>query len=236
MKTPLVRGFSIYIRMRSKIINCILFLTLFSVSASELPEGFVYVEEIIPDIILDMRYHGSNNFVGESINGYNDSKCILTIDAVNKLKTVQNELRYFGLGLIIFDAYRPQMAVDHFIEWSKSKDNRMKEKYYPDVAKEDLFAKGYIASRSGHSRGSTVDLSIVSLKDKKELDMGTEYDFFSIISWPSSMDINEDQRSNRMLLQILMKKNGFMPLKEEWWHFTMVDEPFPDTYFNFPVK
>ena len=158
--------------MRSKIINCILFLTLFSVSASELPEGFVYVEKIIPDIILDMRYHGSNNFVGESINGYNDSKCILTIDAVNKLKTVQNELRYFGLGLIIFDAYRPQMAVDHFIEWSKSKDNRMKEKYYPDVAKEDLFAKGYIASRSGHSRGSTVDLSIVSLKDKKELDMG----------------------------------------------------------------
>ena len=93
--------------MRSKIFNCILFLTLFSVSASELPEGFVYVKEIIPDIILDMRYHGSNNFVGKNINGYNDSKCILTIDAVNKLKTVQNELRYFGLGLIIFDAYRP---------------------------------------------------------------------------------------------------------------------------------
>ena len=128
------------------------------------------------------------------------------------------------------------MAVDHFIEWSKRKDNRMKEKYYPDVDKEDLFAKGYIASRSGHSRGSTVDLSIVSLKDKKELDMGTEYDFFSIISWSSSMYINEDHRSNRMLLQILMKKNGFMPLKEEWWHFTMEDEPFPDTYFNFPVK
>ena len=160
--------------MRSKIINCILFLTLFSVSASELPEGFVYVKEIIPDIILDMRYHGSNNFVGESINGYIEPKCILTIDAVNNLKNVQNELRYFGLGLIIFDAYRPQMAVDHFILWSKNKDNRMKEKYYPDISKKDLFAKGYIASRSGHSRGSTVDLSIVSLKDKTELDMGTD--------------------------------------------------------------
>ena len=188
--------------MRSKIINCILFLTLFSVSASELPEGFVYVKEIIPDIILDMRYHESNNFVGESINGYIEPKCILTIDAVNNLKNVQNELRHFGLGVIIFDAYRPQMAVDHFIRWSKNKDNRMKGKYYPDIAKKDLFAKGYIASRSGHSRGSTVDLSIVSLKDKTELDMGTNYDFFSILSWPSSMDINEDQRSNRMLLQL----------------------------------
>ena len=222
--------------MRSKIIYCILFLILFSVSASELPEGFVYVKEMIPNIILDMRYHGSNNFVGESINGYIEPKCILTIDAVKNLKNVQNELRHFGLGLIIFDAYRPQMAVDHFILWSKNKDNRMKEKYYPDISKKDLFAKGYIASRSGHSRGSTVDLSIVSLKDKTELDMGTNYDFFSILSWPSSMDINEDQRSNRMLLQILMKKNGFISLKEEWWHFTMEDEPFPDTYFNFPIQ
>ena len=164
---------------------------MFSVSASELPEGFVYVKEIIPDIILDMRYHGSNNFVGESINGYIEPKCILTIDAVKNLKNVQNELRHFGLGLIIFDAYRPQMAVDHFIWWSKNKDNRMKGKYYPDIAKKDLFAKGYIASRSGHSRGSTVDLSIVSLKDKKELDMGTDYDFFSILSWPSNKDIKQ---------------------------------------------
>lgn len=231
-----MRGFSINISMRPNIISCILLLALFSVRATELPEGFVYVKEMIPDIILDMRYHGSNNFVGESINGYTAPKCILTIDAANSLKIVQNELRHFGLGLIIFDAYRPQMAVDHFIQWSKNKDNRMKEKYYPDIPKKDLFAKGYIASRSGHSRGSTIDLSIVSIKDNKALDMGTDYDFFSVLSWPFSMDINEEQRSNRMLLQILMKKNGFIPLKEEWWHFTMKNEPFPDTYFNFPVQ
>jgi D-alanyl-D-alanine dipeptidase len=112
----------------------------------------------------------------------------------------------------------------------------MKAEYFPNVAKEDLFKEGYIASRSGHSRGSTVDISIVSLKDMKELDMGTDYDFFGKESWPSNMKISASQRANRMLLQSLMKKNGFRPLKEEWWHFTMDDEPFPNTYFDFPVQ
>ena len=217
-------------------IYCLLVGYLCSFQTNNLPEGFVYIKDIIPDIVVELRYHGSNNFVGQPIEGYNDSRCILTRSAADKLKNVQNELRHFGLGLKIFDAYRPQKAVDHFVRWSKNTDTKMKAEYYPDVAKENLFKEGYISTRSGHSRGSTVDLSIISLQNMKELDMGTQYDFFGKESWPSNINISADQRSNRMLLQSLMKKHGFNPLKEEWWHFTVEDELFPDTYFNFPVQ
>ena len=222
--------------MKSNVTNCILIGILCSLTANDLPEGFVYVKDIIPGIVGEIRYHGSNNFVGVSIDGYKESRCILTLAAAVKLKNAQKDLQHFGLGLKIFDAYRPQKAVDHFVRWSKNKDTNMKAEYFPNVAKEDLFKEGYIASRSGHSRGSTVDISIVSLKDMKELDMGTDYDFFGKESWPSNMKISASQRANRMLLQSLMKKNGFRPLKEEWWHFTMDDEPFPNTYFDFPVQ
>ena len=222
--------------MKSNVANCILIGILCSLTANDLPKGFVYVKDIIPNIVVEIRYHGSNNFVGASIDGYKESRCILTLSAAARLKNAQNELQHFGLGLKIFDAYRPQKAVDHFVRWSKNKDTNMKVEYFPDVPKEDLFKEGYIASRSGHSRGSTVDLSIISLKDMKELDMGTDYDFFGKESWPSNMKISAGQRANRMLLQSLMKKYGFRPLKEEWWHFTMNDEPFPNTYFDFPVQ
>ena len=217
-------------------IYCLLVGYLCSLQTNKLPEGFVYIKAIIPDIVVELRYHGSNNFVGQPIEGYNDSRCILTRSAADKLKNVQNELRHVGLGLKIFDDYRPQKAVDHFVRWSKNSNTKMKTKYYPEVAKENLFKEGYISTRSGHSRGSTVDLSIISLQNMKELDMGTQYDFFGKESWLSNINISALQRSNRMLLQSLMKKHGFNPLKEEWWHFTMVDEPFPDTYFNFPIQ
>ena len=152
---------------------------------------------------------------------------------------MQKDLEAFGLGLKVFDAYRPQRAVDHFVRWAEDLDDtRMKAKYYPGVEKKHLFRDGYIAARSGHSRGSTVDLTIVSLgpDDPVELDMGTGWDYFGPRSWPASLDVSPQQRANRMLLQSLMVKHGFKPLAEEWWHFTLKDEPFPKTYFDFVIE
>ena len=208
-------------------------------SSSELPRGFVDIEDIIPGIRIEARYFSEDNFIGQRIDGYESSRCYITAEAAEALKEVQHELSPFGLGLKIFDAYRPQRAVDHFVRWASDlADVKMKEKYYPDVAKKDLFTKGYIAARSGHSRGSTVDLTIVSLGpgNGEELDMGTGWDFFGPESWPGSQAVNAEQRAHRMLLQQLMIKHGFKPLAEEWWHFTLVDEPFPDSYFDFVIE
>ncbi len=214
-----------------------------SVSAqSSLPKGFVYVNTQIPDLILDLRYFGNNNFVGKKIDGYKANVCIIHGNAAKALAQVQAELKPFGLGLKIFDAYRPQSAVDHFVRWAKDiSDTRMKTQFYPNVDKKDLFTKEYIASKSGHSRGSTVDLTIIDLscdQDGKhpELDMGSGFDFFSPVSWPLSQVISPEQRANRMLLRTLMLKHGFKPYQQEWWHFTLKNEPFNNTYFNFPVE
>jgi D-alanyl-D-alanine dipeptidase len=218
------------------LISSIIFCSSF---ANSLPNGFVELKTLIPTIELDIRYYTSDNFVGERIDGYESPKAILTIQAAEALKNVQAELSNFNLGLKVFDAYRPQRAVDHFVRWAKDpNDIKMKKSYYPEVNKEDLFIEGYIAEKSGHSRGSTVDVTIVSFNDKKsvELDMGTNWDFFSPKSWPSSANITPQQRANRMLLQNVMRKYGFKPLKEEWWHFTLENEPYPDHYFDFPVK
>ena len=152
---------------------------------------------------------------------------------------MQAQLAPIGRGLKVFDAYRPQRAEDHFVRWAEDlADTKMKARYYPDVDKANLFRDGYIAAKSGHSRGSTVDLTIVSLNagEPIELDMGTGWDHFGPKSWPSSREVTTQQRANRMLLQSLMVKHGFRPLAEEWWHFTLVDEPFPDTYFDFVVE
>lgn len=228
----------------------IIFLFLIIISASKisfsqkqsdtLPEGFVYVKSVVLTINVNLRYYSYHNFVGQRIDGYDTPKCILTAEAAKALKRVQTELREFGLGLKIYDAYRPQQAVDHFIRWAEDlQDTLMKKQYYPNVDKRDLFDEGYIASRSGHSRGSTVDLTIISLGKEninQELDMGGSWDFFGEQSWPDYPDISPDQRANRMLLRLVMEKHGFKPYDKEWWHFTLKDEPFPDTYFNFPVK
>lgn len=205
--------------------------------AHNLPDGFVYLEEIIPGIQLDMRYYGSNNFLGTRVDGYQQPACIITKPAALALKNVQEELNTFGLGLKVFDAYRPQMAVDQFVRWADDpRDIKTKNEYYPDLSKQKLIPEGYIAMKSSHSRGSTADLTIIDLATLEELDMGTRFDFFSPRSWPDSLSVSPAQRANRMLLQQIMLKHGFSPLKEEWWHFTLKSEPHPDRYFNFPVQ
>ncbi|PCJ28015.1 MAG: peptidase M15 [SAR86 cluster bacterium] len=203
----------------------------------EIPNEFVDIQQVIPNIILDVRYFTADNFVGEQFDGYDAAKVYLTIAGADALRLVQLELNDYGLGLKVFDGYRPQMAVDHFVRWAKDlSDIKMKQRYYPSVEKKNLFRDGYIASRSGHSRGSTIDLTLVSLNSGQELDMGTRWDFFDLKSWPSSTDVGAQQRANRLLLRGVMINNGFRPLEEEWWHFTLVDEPFPDRYFNFPIQ
>ena len=203
----------------------------------QLPKGFVYVKDVIPTAHIEMRYYGKDNFIGSPINGYEANVCIISQKAVTALKLVQDELLSYGLSIKIFDAYRPQQAVDHFVRWARVlKDTVNKKKFYPDVAKRDLFNEGYIASKSGHTRGSTVDMTLVDVKTGKELDMGSDWDFFGPISWVEEKEITTQQRANRMLLQTIMLKHGFRHYPKEWWHFTLHNEPFPDTYFNFPVE
>lgn len=208
-----------------------------SCSEKKLPDGFCYLDEVIPNAVYDVRYFGRDNFVGERVDSYNVPRVILTKNAAMALAKVQDDLDPFGLGLKIFDGYRPQDAVSHFVRWAKNLDDtRMKSKFYPDVQKKHLFRDGYIAEKSGHSRGSTVDLTIIDLKSGQELDMGTGFDYFGPKSWPDNPDMSTQVRANRALLQGVMVRNGFKPLKEEWWHFTLKDEPYPETYFNFPIR
>jgi D-alanyl-D-alanine dipeptidase len=210
---------------------------LLASSVWALPDGFVYVDQVIPGIRVELLYASSNNFVGRPINGYVSKRAVLTKPAARALADVQADLKPFGLELFIFDTYRPQRAVDEFIAWAKDlKDIRTKSKYYPRVAKENLFSEGYIADRSGHSRGSTIDLTIVSSSSPfKPLNMGTNFDFFGPESWPKFAGASPEQRVNRLLLRTLMLKHGFKPYEMEWWHFTYEKEPFPETYFDFVV-
>ena len=219
------------------ILICLCPLTSFG---GYLPRGFVYVEDTVPGIQIELRYFSNHNFVGERIDGYMASRCILTKEAAEALKGVQEDLNQFGLGLKIYDAYRPQRAVDHFVRWAKNLgDVRMKGEFYPEVPKEKLFEDGYIAEKSGHSRGSTVDLTIVALDPNAqgvELDMGTCFDYFGPQSWPNNPEIETSRRANRMLLRQVMEKHGFTPYLKEWWHFTLKGEPYPETYFDFPIR
>ncbi|GAB5501130.1 MAG: M15 family metallopeptidase [Pseudohongiellaceae bacterium] len=203
----------------------------------QIPRGFVELADFAPGIAQDVRYFSDDNFVGERISGYLSPTIYLTREAGSALRGVQAELSAFGLGLKVFDAYRPQRAVDHFVRWARDLDDQhMKARYYPNVAKSDLFSDGYIAARSGHSRGSTVDLTLVDLDTGQELDMGTPWDFFDLASWPDSDQVTTQQQANRLLLRRMMLAAGFQPLTTEWWHFSLVDEPFPDTYFDFAVQ
>jgi D-alanyl-D-alanine dipeptidase len=201
-------------------------------------EDFVDLKELMPNLRSDIRYYGSNNFVGRPIQGYNEPKCLLTKEAAQALKKVQDELERLGFGLLIYDAYRPQRASDYFVEWAKDEtDDLMKMQYYPNLDKKDLFARGYIAVKSGHSRGSTVDLTIVSLKTKQILNMGSPYDLFDEVSSIDATEgISKNQHSLRLLLKRRMEKHGWQSYEKEWWHFTLKEEPYPDTYFDFPIE
>lgn len=210
-----------------------------NVAASQsLPAGFVYVDQVVPDIRTELSYRLADNFVGTTVDGYAGTRAILTQQAAQALARVQAELRGQGLGLLIFDAYRPQRAVNHFARWAKDLSaTNMKQRYYPEVEKTELFSQGYIAARSGHSRGSTVDLTLVSLSPPfEQLDMGTVFDFFSPKSWLGAAGLTETQEQNRALLQRIMSKHGFTPYSKEWWHFTLQSEPFPDSYFDFEIR
>ncbi|HXU34735.1 MAG TPA: M15 family metallopeptidase [Thermoanaerobaculia bacterium] len=202
-----------------------------------LPPGFVDLAQAVPGIELEIRYAGSHNFVGAPIDGYVRPRALLSHLAAAALAKAQEELRPFGFGLKVFDAYRPQRAVDHFVRWSKDPaDLKGKAEFYPKVEKDKLFELGYIAEKSGHSRGSTVDLTLIVLADGSELDMGSPYDLFDSVSWPDSTSVSPAQRAHRLLLREAMLRAGFKPYAQEWWHFTLDNEPFPETYFDFPVE
>ena len=217
--------------------------TASSAGAQAPPRGFVDAASVVDGLGVDMRYFGTNNFVGEKIDGYEQPRCLLSAPAANALAAVQRDLGTRGLGLKVFDCYRPVRAVAHFVRWARRPDNdpTRKAEYYPDVDKRDLFALGYIAARSGHSRGSTVDLTLVrradgSEADGRELDMGTRYDFLSPKAWPSDKSVNAEAQQNRALLAQAMRRGGFKPYSKEWWHFSLANEPYPDRYFDFPVR
>lgn len=198
--------------------------------------GFVLLSEAVPDAILEIRYYSTYNFVGERIDGYEEPLAFLTKEAASALKEVSDELVQKGYRLKIYDAYRPQEAVDTFVAWSKNDDTKMKEYFYPELEKDVLFPQKYIMEKSGHTRGSTVDLTLFDMKTEKEVDMGGTFDYFGELSHPDYTQITEEQYNNRMILREAMMKHGFKPLDEEWWHFTLEDEPYPDTYFNFPIN
>ena len=198
---------------------------------------FVLLSEVVPDAILEIRYYSTYNFVGKRINGYERPVAYLTKKAAAALREVSDELVEKGYRLKIFDAYRPQRAVNHFAEWAKDVDDtKMKEYFYPEEDKSVLFEKGYINAKSGHSRGSTVDLTLFDMKTEKEVDMGGTFDYFGLKSHPDYKGVTPRQYENRMILREAMMNHGFKPLAEEWWHFTLKDELYPDTYFDFPVK
>ncbi len=200
------------------------------------PSGFVVLADFVPGIVQEIRYHSTYNFIGDRIDGYEEPCALLTKEAARALKAVSNKAAVSGYCLKIFDAYRPVTAVRHFQLWGiEDLDQRMKPYFYPDLEKQELFAKGYIAKKSSHSRGSTVDMTLLDMRTGKELDMGSPFDFFSPLSHPDCRDVTEEQYANRMFLRDLMLKGGFAPLDCEWWHFTLCGEPFPDTYFEFPV-
>ena len=225
---------------------CVLLVRSFGFPTAARGQDLVDVRSLDPSIAADMRYAGSENFVGVRIDGYEASTCLLSRAAAEALVEVQSILRVDGFGLLVFDCYRPQRAVDHFVRWAKdTADLRTKAEYYPNVRKSRLFEEGYIASRSGHSRASTVDLTLVregqngsddSEGSAEQLDMGTPFDFFDPRSHTESPDVTPEQLANRMRLKAAMGEGGFRNYAAEWWHYTLRDEPYPDEYFDREIR
>lgn len=199
--------------------------------------GFVVLTDVVPDALLEIRYHSTFNFVGERIDGYEEPVALLTREAAQALKKASDILMEQGYRLKIFDAYRPQRAVDHFKRWARDKDDRRMQPYfYPRVDKALLFSLGYVSSHSGHSRGSTLDLTIVDMETGLEADMGGHFDLLDTRSHVDSPEVTPEQHARRMILRNAMGAAGFRPYEKEWWHFTLRGEPYPTTYFTFPVR
>jgi D-alanyl-D-alanine dipeptidase len=212
-----------------------LVVIIFSFKLDDLPEGFIKLNDIDSAIIVDLKYNTKSNFTGKIVRGYKSNTAILSNEASIALINAQNDFKKLGYSLIVFDAYRPQSAVDFFFEWSKDlNDTINKNSYYPNINKSQLFAQGYIAKKSGHSRGSTVDVSLVDLSTMKQIDMGSIYDYFGIQSSTFYPNISDSQKNNRMILYNIMINNGFKNYSKEWWHFTLENEPFQE-YFDFLV-
>lgn len=242
--------------MKKTLLAAIAFLLFISCNRKEnvdiqlLPEEdasqFVSITDVVPDAILEIRYFSSYNFIGERIPGYEQPIAMLTRQAADSLKAVSDDLLQKGYRLKIFDAYRPQCAVDFFMEWAAdTTDVRMQDYFYPELDKSVLIPQGYIAEKSGHTRGSTIDLTLFDMKTEREVDMGCTFDYFGVASHPDVLPeqeigayrpINQEQYDNRMILREAMLAHGFKPYDCEWWHFTLENEPFPDTYFTFPVS
>lgn len=202
-----------------------------------IPDKFAYVHEAIPDAKYDIRYATLDNFLGTTVDGYLAPVAILTCEALEELQKAANEWRDQGYGILVFDGYRPQKAVDHFVRWARDlSDTLTKSKYYPDVDKADLVAEGYIAERSGHTRGSTVDLSLYDLAGGGALDMGSGFDLFGPTSHHGTDLITVEQASNRLILKETMERHGFICYSREWWHYGLKNEPFPESFFNFDVQ
>jgi zinc D-Ala-D-Ala dipeptidase len=223
-------------RICSALIACSTAGAFGQASAQDRPVLFVDAANVVPGLVTDMRYAGSHNFVGRRIDGYAAARCLLTKPAAAALAEVARDLAPRGLAIKVFDCYRPVRAVANFVRWARDlNDTAGKAEFYPQVDKRTLFRDGYISSRSGHSRGSTLDLTLVR-KGDGELDMGTPFDFFSPLSWPAAAAVSAEAKADRTLLAAAMRRRGFRPYAREWWHFTLAAEPFPNTYFDFPVQ
>ena len=218
-----------------------------ALSPEEDASQFVVLTDVVPDAILEIRYYGTYNFIGERISGYEQPVALLTRQAADSLKKVSDDLKQQGYRLKIWDGYRPQKAVDRFMEWAKDlNDTRMKAYFYPELTKDRIIPEEYVAEKSGHTRGSTVDLTLFDMKKEKEVDMGSTFDYFGPMSHPDVQPgeqagayptvLTQEQYQSRMLLRQAMLAHGFKPLDSEWWHFTLKNEPFPQTYFTFPVN
>jgi D-alanyl-D-alanine dipeptidase len=232
----LVRGARRNTRRLTPITLALLGILIESGRAQTRPEGFVDAAAAVPGLVVEMRYAGADNFVGQPVAGYERPLCLLTRQAAAALARVQQDLAPRGLGLKVFDCYRPARAVAHFVRWAKDLSDTARPDFYPRVDKRSLFREGYIAARSGHSRGSTVDLTLVRLPGGQEVDMGSPFDLFDARSALRFADLPEAVRRNRALLAAAMRQRGFLAYHKEWWHYVLRDEPYRDTVFDFPIR
>lgn len=199
------------------------------------PDTLVRLSDAVPEVAVEARYFGSDNFIGHPVDGYEAAEAMLTPEAAEALARAAGHAADRGFGILVYDAYRPQRAVDHFVRWGRNlADTTMKAEYYPDVPKAELFERGYIAERSGHSRGSTIDLTLT--RGGEPVDMGTPFDFFDELSHTENPRVPHDAMENRLVLREIMTEAGFRNYPKEWWHYTLADEPYPDTYFDVPVR